>query len=569
MTATTTQAPETPPSSEDDAAAARPRTLPPPRAAGLVAWGFLAGFVAAAVWSIIDLRINIASILDSWDNAVDFIGRSVPLDFPEVSELVELLTQTLAIVTAATALSMVISFLAALAAARNTRSGPVMQRVSRTFIVIMRAVPELIMAIIFMRIFGFGALAGILAIGLSSIGMVGKLYTDAIEDLDDGPRRALQASGATRGQRNIGAVLLQALPALVATGLHRFDINLRVSVVLGFVGVAGIGEALATSLDLMNYSRGMALALIVLVMCIAVELLSGAIRMQLLGRAEPSRFGFLRLLGTLRPPTPPQSLGAATMPPWDAHRIARATSVTVTALILVAALVLADIDLGRAVTGLVDAPRTLGMFFPPDDGGIADQLLVALVETMQIALAATLIGAFLALPLGFLAAENVAPNRHVAKCCRIIIVVVRGIPELILAIVFIVISGIGAVAGTLALAVGAMGLLSKLIADSVEETEVRVQQAVRVSGALRSQVFFATTIRQAAPAVVGHLIYQLDVNFRSATLLGIVGAGGIGFYLLNAASVLRFEVVTYILVLVVAVVLVLEAVAMLMRRLVR
>lgn len=544
-------------------------TLPSPRASGLVAWAFLGVFVVAAIWSIIDLRINIASILDSWDNAVDFVGRSLPLDFPEIGDLIELLAQTLAIVTAATALSMVISFVAALAAARNTRSGPTMQRVSRTFIVIMRAVPELIMAIIFMRIFGFGALAGILAIGLSSIGMVGKLYTDAIEDLDDGPRRALQAAGAARGQQNIGAVLLQALPALIATGLHRFDINLRVSVVLGFVGVAGIGEALATALDLMNYSRGMALALIVLLLCIAVELLSGAIRMRLLGRAEPSRFGVLWLLRRLAPAREGRLPERATIPPWDAHRIARVTSLSVTGLILVVALIVADIDWSRAVTGLMDMPRTLGMFLPPDDGGIGPMLLVALVETMQIALAATFIGALLALPLGFLAAENVAPNRQVATCCRIIIVVVRGIPELILAIVFIVISGIGAVAGTLALAVGAMGLLSKLIADSVEETDVRVQQAVGATGALRSQVFFAATIRQAAPAVVGHLIYQLDVNFRSATLLGIVGAGGIGFYLLNAASVLRFEVVTHILILVVAVVLVLEAVAMLMRRMVR
>lgn len=96
-----------------------------------------------------------------------------------------------------------------------------------------------------------------------------------------------------------------------------------------------------------------------------------------------------------------------------------------------------------------------------------------------------------------------------------------------------------------------------------------MQTALRSNGATEWQVFFGATLRQVAPAVIAHIIYQLDVNFRSATLLGVVGAGGIGFYLLNANRVLQFEVVTFIPVLVVAVVLALEAIAVLLRNIVR
>lgn len=191
-------------------------------------------------------------------------------------------------------------------------------------------------------------------------------------------------------------------------------------------------------------------------------------------------------------------------------------------------------------------------------------LLPELLVTIEIALAATLLGAVLALPIGILAARNVVPNRAVQMTFRVLIVLVRGIPELILAIIFVVITGLGGVAGTLALAIGAVGLLSKLVADSLEETDTRVQDALRANGATGAQVFVAPTLRQAAPAFVTHLMYLLDVNVRSATLL--VGAGGIGFYLLNASRVMQFDVVTTIVLLVLAVVLVIEGLAVFVRK---
>lgn len=149
--------------------------------------------------------------------------------------------------------------------------------------------------------------------------------------------------------------------------------------------------------------------------------------------------------------------------------------------------------------------------------------------TLQIALAATLIGLVVAIPVGLLAARNVAPTPGIAKGFRIVIVLVRGgIPDLIFAIIVIIVTGLGATAGAIALSVGgAIGLLSKLIADSVEEADVRVQHAVAASGATRMQVLLAATVRQSGPAIIAHIFYQLDTNIRAATLLGVVGAGGL------------------------------------------
>jgi len=229
----------------------------------------------------------------------------------------------------------------------------------------------------------------------------------------------------------------------------------------------------------------------------------------------------------------------------------------------------ADLSPAQFFGALGHLGQTAALFWPPDTGGMFPTLLADLLETVKIALAATVLGAALALPIGALAARNVAPNPRVARAFRILIALVRGIPELVLAIVFVVITGLGAVAGTLALCVGAIGLLGKLVADSLEEVDPGVEAATAATGATHWQVFFAATVPQAAPAFVAHVLYQLDVSIRSATLLGIVGAGGIGFDLLSASRILEFGMVTTILLMVFGTVLLVELLALWLRRVVR
>ena len=565
-----------PPSGASAGASAR-RTLAPTTPAGTAAALVLLALLAAAVWSIISLRLNVATFVDSVDNATDFLSRTLPLEFPPVREVLVLCGETLAIVVCATLLAVAISVPVAVLAAANTSPGAAARYGARGLIVVARAVPDVVLAIVFFRLFGLGALTGVLAMGLHSVGMVGKLYADAVEQIDEGPRTAIRATGAGRLAELVAGVLPQVLPSFIATALHRFDINVRVSVVLGFVGVGGIGFEIAAALRRLDYQRGIALALVVLLLCFAVELISGAVRRSLLGvhgeQRRPLLAALRRRMADVPAPraaAPTDGTGARRLtPPWTAGRIRRSVYVGLTVLIVLASLAGAELSPWRLFEGLPDILATLGLFWPPQTAGILPELLDAMLVTIQIALAATLIGAVLALPVGALAAHNVAPTPGIAKAFWILIVLVRGVPELVLAIVFVVITGLGPVAGTLALAIGAVGLLGKLVADSLEETDTRVQQAVRATGAARIQVFFAATLPQAAPAFVAHVLYQLDVNIRAATLLGIVGAGGIGFFLQDASRVLEFGVVTTIMLMVFATVLAVELLALWWRRIVR
>jgi phosphonate transport system permease protein len=257
--------------------------------------------------------------------------------------------------------------------------------------------------------------------------------------------------------------------------------------------------------------------------------------------------------------------GEQISPPWTLRRLRRLCYAVVTALVIAASAWGAELNPLQFLRSLHGIPQTAGLFWPPQTGGIFTTLLADLYQTVEIALGATTIGAVLALPLGALAARNVAPTPRIAHAFRLLIVGIRGVPELILAVVFVVITGLGAVAGTLALAVGAVALLGKLVADSLEEVDPGPEQAVRATGAGRWQVFFAGTLPPAAPAFVGHVLYQLDVNIRSATLLGIVGAGGIGFDLLSAAQIIEFGLVTTILLMVFVTVLIVEGLAVWLR----
>lgn len=551
----------------------RPRSTASQRLLRLV----LLGVLVAACWSVYALHINIATFVDGWDNTLNFLSRTVPLTFPPLPELWQLIGQTLAIVLLSTVLGLAVSVPLAFLAARNTSPNPAVRTCARVVIVLERAVPDFIVAMFFVRAFGLGALPGVLALGLGSVGLMGKLFADAIEEIEPGPREALRAAGAGTLQQIAGGILPQLRPQIVATTLHAFDINLRGSVILGFVGVSGIGLHISAALETMNYRLGLGLTAVLLVLCLAAELVSGLIRKALFGATEPRKrsrwFAALTAQlperGWLRGREAAGSEAPAAMrisPPWDRTRVRNTGWTTVLVLAVLASGMASGISLSQLSGGLSSALETLALYVPPTDGGIPEKLFATMGETIQMGLAGTLLGLVIAIPFGLLSARNVSPNARVATSFRAAVVTIRAIPGIIVGICFVVITGLGPTAGALALAINAIGFFSKVIADSLEEVDVRVQDAVRASGTTDVQVFFAATLRQVSPALAAHTMHQLDTNLRAATTLGVIGAGGIGFYMTNASRVLEYGVVTSCLLLVVATVLLSEGLAMWTRK---
>lgn len=158
----------------------------------------------------------------------------------------------------------------------------------------------------------------------------------------------------------------------------------------------------------------------------------------------------------------------------------------------------------------------------------------ATLETVQMAFAGTLLALLAAFPLGFLAARNTTPHPAVYHAVRAALNLLRTIPDLALGLLFVAAVGLGAFAGTLALAIHTATVLGKLLSESVENIDEGVVEAIRTTGAGYTQMLSFAVLPQILPDLISFTLYRLETNIRAASVLGLIGAGGIG-YLMNAS----------------------------------
>lgn len=181
----------------------------------------------------------------------------------------------------------------------------------------------------------------------------------------------------------------------------------------------------------------------------------------------------------------------------------------------------------------------------------------ATIQTIQMALAGTFIAVIFAFPLAFLAANNTSPHPWVYKIIRFVINLGRTIPDLALGLVFVSAVGLGAFAGTLALAVHTITVLTKLLSESIENIDEGVVEAIRATGASYPQVLSFAVVPQMLPDLISFTLYRFETNIRAAAVLGLIGAGGIGYLLNTAFRTFQYpEAATIVLILIVLVMLV-------------
>ena len=239
----------------------------------------------------------------------------------------------------------------------------------------------------------------------------------------------------------------------------------------------------------------------------------------------------------------------------------------VLALYVLYASTVIDITWARFLSGLEQGSRFLSRMFPPNTA--ADKLALlytGMSESLQIAIIATAVGVLLSLPLGLAAARNLAPA-PLAWVSRALIVACRTFHPVIVAILFVKAVGFGALAGMLALVVASLGLLSKLIAEAVEEMSMQQVEAVRATGASFLAVVIMAVLPQVMARFIGFSAYQLDSNLRNSALVGLVGGGGIGATLFTAFQRFDYDFVLTIVLAIIGIVMVGEIVSGFMRRL--
>ncbi|MFN2355811.1 MAG: phosphonate ABC transporter, permease protein PhnE [Desulfopila sp.] len=241
------------------------------------------GFAVALSVSMRTVQIIPEFLYDAPTQVIDLLSRMWPMDLAYYPVGIhDAMMETLHIATLGTLLAIVMGIPIGILGANNIVHLPLLNWLSKLILVSSRSVNSLVWALLFVAIFGPGAFAGTVCIGFRSIGFVGKLFAEALEEADPGPVEALTASGAPWFSVFLKGYWPQVAPAFWGIFLFRWDINVRESAVIGLVGAGGIGMVLDTALNLFFWNRVSVILLSIFVVVILAELLVTAIRKRII-----------------------------------------------------------------------------------------------------------------------------------------------------------------------------------------------------------------------------------------------------------------------------------------------
>ena len=240
---------------------------------GLALYGLTAFFT---------VDIDPSRIAEGLSRAGEFFGGWLRPDFvTRWTDIRAGLLESVAMTALATVGALVLSVPLGLGAARNLVPAPV-YAASRGVLAVSRAFHEILVAILFVAMFGFGPFAGVVTLIVGSVGFLGKLLAEAVEEVDPAPLEALTTAGASWASRVVFGVLPQVMPRVLGLGLYRLDINFRESAVIGLVGAGGIGATLTTAFSRYEFESVSAILILIIGMVSVAEVISGRLRQRLL-----------------------------------------------------------------------------------------------------------------------------------------------------------------------------------------------------------------------------------------------------------------------------------------------
>lgn len=465
--------------------------------------GFLLVFYAA-------FRFTECSLSLFWErraHLADIAVRMFPPNWSYAPRIFLPLWYTLQMSVTGTGLGAALALVLAPWCAGNLSFPVVLRKILRILIQILRSFPALILALLATFLFGLGSFAGTAALTVYTFAILTRLNYEDIENTGTGSYEALCAMGVSPVKAYFRAIVPEIAPSCLTNVLYMLETNVRHSSILGYVGAGGIGLLLNEKISWLEYDK-------VGIILFLLFLTAGVI--------ELSSHGLAKLVRG------EQTVG---------HRARQGIILGLGLLFLFCTVTVQPPDFTRTSPGAVR--RMIEGLFHPDWEFFLDRsrngVGYLLLETVSISLVGTLAGAVLAVPLAFLNTSRFVP-KPIAACFRIIIMAVRSVPFLIYGLIFIRVSGPGAFTGVLTLGVCSVGLLSKRFTEAIESLDFRPYDALGAMGVPVLLRIRYAVLPQLFPAFASAILYRFDVNIREASVLGLVGAGGIGAPLIFAMN---------------------------------
>ena len=345
----------------------------------------------------------------------------------------------------------------------------------------------------------------------------------------------------------VSTTLSRALPALTSLVLYRLDINIRASAVLGLVGAGGIGVALQTAIGSLNYPRAAGIICVIVAMLLVLELISYVAQRTVSEHADESTAS--QLYGVR---ADPMTLG------WNRGRAVRGFGAAIALVLFLLSLTQLAFTPERLLRAWDNTAALLAGFVPPVFTG---EVFIGIFESVIMAITATTVGVVIGLVIAVFSTRHILRFEPLSLLLRGIVVLLRGVPDIVYALVFVAALGLGPFAGFLALAISCTALAAKFFTDSLQTVDPDPIRALEATGANRVQVFASAVWPQFVPSFIGNSLFTSDLALRESAVLGIVGAGGIGFLLSESVATLNYQITSGIIIGLIVVVVVLESVA--------
>ena len=248
----------------------------------LVFWGV---FIVLVIISAKICKVDLTVFTSGFAEVGRFLTNFYPPAYAEFNRMLYPVLETIMIALLATFLGAIFSFIFAVAASTNL-SPNWLRQLSRFIITTERALPEIIMLLLLIAALGLGPFPGVIALAIGCLGMLGRLFSDAIEDIDIRTLESMQSIGANKFQLIKFVILPEVIPSLIANTLFRFEINIRSSVLLGAVGAGGIGYEISASFMLLEYEKASMAIILVLILIFLSERVSDYLRKKILAGSQ-------------------------------------------------------------------------------------------------------------------------------------------------------------------------------------------------------------------------------------------------------------------------------------------
>jgi phosphonate transport system permease protein len=366
----------------------------------------------------------------------------------------------------------------------------------------LRSIPDLTMAILFVVVVGIGPPSGMLALATFYSAAMGKVFADLFMSADPEPIEALHATGAGRLMVALYGLLPSRQKDLLTYGSYEFESKVRACVIVGTVGAGGLGTELIGTINALDFRRTLTVIIVLVVLVVLID------RMAWLARRHPLILLALAPLGAI----------AAWVNRPDMFAFSHAVGV-----------VRAMLPPTLSPDEFRDVPRLVG-------------------ETLLIAFGGTGLAVALAVPLGVAAARNLAPP-ILYTLVRRLLEIMRAIPDLVWGLLLVTAAILGPKAGLLAIGLHSTGVFGKLYSESIENVEPEPVLALAATGAPRISLAGFGLLPLAFPPMAVLTLFRVEWNMRAATIMGVIGAGGIGQALYNAQQMFFYhKMVAYLII---------------------